>query len=247
MPGRATYVTVLLGEGDLYVLHFKPSATPPVAVRLREAHSDEGRWLARPIDAEEAEERKLTGGTDRLIQLLKLGKNARVFRAALPHLYRDVESRSVEVVHDDGEVATVVTKLHRFPSNDAVFLEARIENKTEEALQFDPGSLQVRVGSHTYPAALVDSAAQVPAGGTIPVHLIVRGGANGERAHLSIKNEFRLLMPAYESPDALPPGDNELELQNAFKEIESPSVDYDGPSDALLGSSDSNHEEGRTK
>ena len=248
IPGKTAYVSVLLGEDDLYVLHLTPSATPPVMVRLHEAHADQEQWLARPIDAQQAEERKLTGGsegTKRLFQLLRLGKNARVFKAALPHLFRDVESRTVEVVHDDGEVATVVTRLHRFPSEDAVFLEAHIENKTEEVLQFDPGSLQVRVGSRTHPAALVDSVAQIPAGGKIPVHVIIRGGADGERAHLSIKNEFRLLMPGYAPPAQLLGDDSQS--QDPFGEDEVPNVDYDGPSDALFPSSDSDIEEGGTK
>ena len=197
MPDKETFVTVLLGEEDLYVLHLKPSGSPPVAVQLREPHADQEQWLARPIDSEEVEARKLSHDTERLFNLLKLGKNERVFRAALPHLSRDAESRRVEFRHDDGEVATVVTQLHRFPKEDAVFLSARIENKTETNQQFDPASLQVKVGSRTYPAALVDSAAEIPAKGKIPLHVIIRGGTEGERAHLSIKNEFRLIMPAY--------------------------------------------------
>lgn len=218
MPGKETFVTILLGEGDLYVLHLKPSATPPVAVQLRERASNEERQLARPVDPEEAKSRRLEPDTARLFNLLKLGKNERVFRAALPHLYRNAESRTAGYRHDDGEIATVVTSLHRFPDEDAVFLGGHIENKGQTGYQFDPGSVQVKVGSRTYPVALVDSAEEIPAGGKILIHVIIRGGVEGERAHLSIKNEFRLLMPAYaediESPaltDALglvigPPG-----------------------------------------
>ena len=197
LPGKETFVTVLLGEDDLFVLHLKPSDDPPVAVRLRDPVDEDALWRARPIDPEDVEARKLDHDTARLFNLLKLGKNERVFRAALPHLYKDVESCKVEFRHDDGAVATVVTELHRFPVEDVVFLSAQIENRTEEAQQFDPGSLQVMVGSRTYPVALVDSAAQIPAGGKIPLHVILRGGVEGERAHLSIKNEFRLIMPAY--------------------------------------------------
>lgn len=197
LPGKETFVTVLLGEEDLFVLHLKPSAEAPIAVRLRDPVDENALLKARPIDAEDAKVRKLDQGTARLFNLLKLGKNERAFRLAVPHLYKDAESRKVEYRYDDGKVATVVTKLHRFPKEDAVFLSARIENSMEEAQQFDPASLQVKVGSRTYPAALIDSAAVVPANGDIPLHVIIRGGVEGERAHLSIKNEFRLIMPAY--------------------------------------------------
>lgn len=197
MPDKETFVSVLLGKDDVFVLHLKPSKNPPVTVRLRDPGDIEAALRARPIDPEMLEARRLDSDTGRLFNLLKLGKNERVFRIAVPHLYKNVETRKVEFRHDDGKVATVVTKLHRFPDEDAVFLFAHIENKTSEAQQFDPAALQVKAGSRTYAAALVDSAAQVPAGGKIPLHVIVRGGPEGERAHLSIKNEFRLLMPEY--------------------------------------------------
>ena len=202
LPGKDTFVTVLLGEEDLYVLHLQAAADPPVAVRLRDPADEDAAWRAHPIAAEDAAARKLDHDTARLFHLLKLGKNERVFRNVLPHLFDDVETRQVDYRHDDGEVATVVTKLHRFPAEDTVFLFAEIENKTDEAKYFDPGSLQVKAGSRTYPVALVDSAAVIAAKGKIPLHVMIRGGVEGERAHLSIKNEFRLIMPAYSaSPD----------------------------------------------
>ena len=197
MPDKETFLTVLLGGDELYVLHLKPSANPPVAVRFLDPGFEAAQFLAKPIDAETAEARKLDGGTDRLFNLLKLGKNERVFRAALPHLYQDAESRKVSFVHDDGEALTEVTTVHRFPSEDAVFLSGHIENKTGEAMHYDPGGLEVQVGKRTYPAALVDAANIVPAGGKAPFHVLLRGGVEGERAHLSIKNEFRVVLPIY--------------------------------------------------
>ena len=197
MQDKEAFVSVLLGKDDLFVLHLRPSPNPPVAVRLIDINELKEMVRARRVEAGELEERRLEPGTDRLFNLLKLGKNERVFRIAVPHLYKEVETRRVAFKHDDGKVETTVTKLHRFPEEDAVFLFAQIENKTESPQQFDPAALQVKVGSRTYPAALVDSVAQIPAGGKIPLQVIIRGGVEGERAHLSIKNEFRLIMPEY--------------------------------------------------
>ena len=132
MPDKETFVTVLLGEADLYVLHLKPATDPPVAVHLLDPNAAREQRFARPIDAEEAKARKLVHSTDRLFNLLKLGKNARVFRAALPHLYKDTESRTVEFRHDDDSMVTVVTTLHRFPSEDAIFIGGQVVNSTDE-------------------------------------------------------------------------------------------------------------------
>ena len=210
LPGKETFVTILLGEEDLFVLHLKPAADPPIAIQLRDPADEEALWQARPIDAEDAEARKLDHDTARLFNLLKLGKNERVFRAALPHLFEGVETRKVEYRHDDGGVETVVTKLHRFAKEDVVFLSAHIKNKTGEATYFDPASLQVKAGSRTYPAALVDSAAMIPANGKIPLYVMICGGGEGERAHLSINNEFRLIMPAYSASPIDPALTDEL-------------------------------------
>lgn len=228
IPDKETFVSVLLGKDDLFVLHLKPSKNPPVTVRLRDRGDIEAALRARPVDPETLEARRLDPDTGRLFNLLKLGKNERVFRIAVPHLYKDVETRKVEYRHDDGKVATVVTKLHRFPSEDAVFLFAHIENKTKEPQQFDPASIQVKAGSRTYPAALVDSAALIPADGKIPLQVIIRGGTEGKRAHLSIKNEFRLLMPEYA------PCIDDPSLSDALGLIVEPVVAGGGPDSGLL-------------
>ena len=212
MPDKETFVTVLLGEDRLFVLHLKHATDPPVAVHLLDPEVRLTSMLARPIDADEAKARKLVHDTDRLFNLLKLGKNERVFRAALPHLYKDAESRKVAFRHDDERLATVVKVLHRFPSEDAIFIGGEITNNTEESQFFDPGSFEVQVGKRSYPVALVDCVEEIRSKETVEVHVILRGGTEGERAHLSLKNEFRLVMPAYESWSDEPAVTDELGL-----------------------------------
>ncbi len=226
MPDKETYLTILLGAEDLYVLHLTPSSDPPIMVRLSEPDS----LAARRVEVDALTKRHLDQNTTRLFNLLKLGKNERTFRISVPHLYQNVESRNVDYRRDDDKVVTVVSRLHRFPEEDAVFLEGQIENKTDAPLYFDPGSLQVKVGSRTYPSALVDSASRLPAGGKIPVHVIVQGGPEGERAHLSIKNEFQMIMPACaSSPNDLSQADQLGTILEAASDIH-----IDGPDVSLF-------------
>ena len=199
MPDKTTAITVLLGQDDLYVLQLKPANAPPSVIHLVEEGTIQARRQARPIDLEEINARKLEPGVDRLFNLLKLGRNERVFRTALPHLYKEVESRQVEFREDDNQIATVVTEVHRFPSEDAVFLACEIHNQTDAAHFFAPSDLQIRVGKRVYQSTLVDSAPVVDAHSSIPVHVILRGGVGNERVHLSVENEFRLVMPAYKT------------------------------------------------
>lgn len=43
-------------------------------------------------------EKRLDYTSDKLFNLLKLARNERVFRAYLPHLYKDAESRQAELI-----------------------------------------------------------------------------------------------------------------------------------------------------
>ncbi|MEN9021745.1 MAG: hypothetical protein ABF370_14700, partial [Verrucomicrobiales bacterium] len=55
-----------------------------------------------------------------------------------------------------------------------------------------------------YPVVLVDSPEMVPASGKVAAHVIVKGDTEGNRANLSIKNDFRLVLSdycRYEEPD----------------------------------------------
>ena len=46
-------------------------------------------------------------------------------------------------------------------------------------------------------SVVLDAANVVPPTSKVPFHVILRGGTEGERTHLSLKNEFRLVLPAY--------------------------------------------------
>ena len=192
-------VTVMLGD-EMIVLQLKPTPTPAVAVRLvRGEGALEEIRRAKPIDPDEVKERRLNFATDKLMNLLQLGKNERIFRRALPHLYEGVESRKdLDLRYDDGEVATVIRELHRFPDEDALMVLAEVENGREEAIVYDPGSFQVRVGPRLYPVTLADASGVVPGKGKEPIHVVIKGNPEGGRAHLSIKNDFRLVLSAYE-------------------------------------------------
>jgi hypothetical protein len=196
MADREADVTVMLGD-DMYVLRLVPSEKPAVAIRLVKGNAEEIR-RAIAVDPEEVKERRLDYSAERLVSLLQLGKNERVFRAALPQMYEGVESRrNLDLRFDDGEVATVIREIHRFPTEDAFMIRAEIENRCDVRIGYDPGSLQVRVGPRAYPSTMVDASGEVPAKGSAPIHLIVKGNPEGGRAHLSIENDFRLVPSEY--------------------------------------------------
>ena len=201
-PGREANIGVMLGK-DLFLLHLKPSETAPPAIRFVDGKR-QGQLRARKISATAIPDKRLDYSTDKLLNLLKLARNERVFSAYLPHLYKDAESRKAALSYDDGDTATVIRQLYRFPEEDAMVLLGEIHNRLDYPIRIDPASFEVRVGQRVYPVVLVDSPEMVPASGKVAAHVIVKGDTEGNRAHLSIKNDFRLALSdycRYEEPD----------------------------------------------
>ena len=201
-PGQEADIGVMLGN-DLVLLHLKPSDQAPPAVRFIEAKRN-GLQRARHLSAAVVKDKRLDYSTDKLLNLLKLARNERVFSAYLPHLYADAESRKAALTYSDDQTATVIQQLYRFPKEDAVVLLGEIENRMDYPIRIDPASFEVRVGKRVYPVAMVDAPERVPTSGKVAVHVIVKGDTEGNHANLSIKNDFRLVLSQYcryEEPD----------------------------------------------
>ncbi len=201
-PGKEANIGVVLGR-DLFLLHLKPNEKAPPAIRFVEGKR-QGQLKAHKISKSAIDAKRLDYSTDKLLNLLKLARNERVFSAYLPDLYKDAESRKAELTYDDDHTATVIRQLYRFPKEDAVVLLGEIHNRLDYPIRIDPASSEVRVGQRVYPVALVDAPEMVPASGKVAAHVIVKGDTEGNRANLSIKNEFRLVLSdycRYEEPD----------------------------------------------
>ncbi len=191
MPGKEAKIGVLLGR-DLVLLHLEPSDEAPAVIRLADLEKRQLRQ-ARKISVSQVDGKKLDYSTEKLLQLLRLARNERVFQAYLPHLHDEVESRRVELTYDAGDTASVIRQLYRFPKEDALVLLGEIQNRLDYPIRIDPGSFEVRVAERVYPVVLVDASETVPANGAIPVHVVIKGDTEGNRANLSIKNDFRLI------------------------------------------------------
>jgi hypothetical protein len=134
---------------------------------------------------------------EKLRTLLELAKEAPLLEPTSPDLYQGYEERKVSNVSDYGEVVATVEQLHRFPGDDAIVLFGEIQNKRAHAVTFDPGAITIGIGDRQYPNAFVDCASSVEAGTTIKFGVIGQGDVDGGRAHLALRNAFRILLPNF--------------------------------------------------
>jgi hypothetical protein len=99
----------------------------------------------------------------------------------------------------------VLTKVFRFDAEDVLIFQLELVNETDQPITYLPQSLGVRVGSEVYWSSLSDASGIIPAGekdsktgritpGRSHGYFVVCGTAQGGRNHLSVQNNFNILV-----------------------------------------------------
>jgi hypothetical protein len=217
---RVAYMTVLVGD-DLYNFAL---ANNPGQAALSVKLTDGERQVEPPTgstpvnaaspqttpapqrapDKEDIANARPVYHPEKLRTLLELAKEAPILQGSSPELFQGYEERKVSNVSDYGDVVATVEEVHRFPADDAIVLFGHIENKGAKTVSFDPAAITIGIGDRQYPSAFVDCASAVNPGQTIRFGVIGQGDVDGGRAHLAIRNTFRVLLPKYSAPASSP-------------------------------------------
>jgi hypothetical protein len=105
----------------------------------------------------------------------------------------------------------ILTKVFRFDADDALIFQLEFVNETSEPIYYVPQSLAVRVGSGVYWSALSDASGIMPpgekdlkTGKVTPAHsngyFVICGAPHEGRNHLSVQNNFNVLVFRQETP-----------------------------------------------
>lgn len=193
--GDPCSVTVSMDDG-LYLLRLVPSDTPNIAVTLAPAESL--KPTARRITAEEILEKRTKYSASQLIGILNLARQRKALEGTMPGLYASVKERNnLKLTSDFGGLSSTVEEIQRFPGKDATVLLGVVTNNLPYAVEFDPQGVLVRVGDREYPTQLVDGSGWLLAGGKAALHVVMQGNTDGGKDHVSIDNDFRLILPQW--------------------------------------------------
>jgi hypothetical protein len=115
-----------------------------------------------------------------------------------------------------GDIETVIKRVIRDDSLDAVGFEVELNNKSKSDFYFDPEGFSVRVGDQQYDQSISDAGGIVPAGTSVPAFFAVTGTPSGGRNDLAVNQDFDLevrVADASKNPIgtanfAEPPGDH---------------------------------------
>jgi len=197
-PGQAA-LSVKLTDGERQVEQPPAGSTPVNAANAQTTPAPQ-----RAPDKEDIVNARPVYHPEKLRTLLELAKEAPILQGSSPELFQGYEERKVSNVSDYGDVVATVEEVHRFPADDAIVLFGHIENKGAKTVSFDREAITIGIGDRQYPSALVDCASAVNPGQTIRFGVIGQGDVDGGRAHLAIRNTFRVLLPKYSAPASSP-------------------------------------------
>jgi hypothetical protein len=221
---RVAYMTVLTGD-DLYNFALVNSpGQAALSVKLTEGNrqvdqpepgSIQLAAAAQPVASpphqmtkEDVVDARPVYHPEKLRTLLELAKEAPLLQESSPELYKGYEERKVSNVSDYGDVIATVQEVHRFPADDAIVLFGEIQNKSVRPITFDPAAITIGIGDRQYPSAFVDCAAKVDAETAIRFAVVGQGDLDGSRAHLALRNAFRIQLPNFQAaapPSPTPP------------------------------------------
>jgi hypothetical protein len=221
---RVAYMTVLTGD-DLYNFALVNSpGQAALSVKLTEGNrqvdqpepgSIQLAAAAQPVASpphqmtkEDVVDARPVYHPEKLRTLLELAKEAPLLQESLPELYKGYEERKVSNVSDYGDLIATVREVHRFPADDAIVLFGEIQSKSVRPITFDPASITIGIGDRQYPSAFVDCAAKVDAETAIRFAVVGQGDLDGSRAHLALRNAFRIQLPNFQAaapPSPTPP------------------------------------------
>ena len=192
-PGAKVVMTVLL-DGRLYVFDVASGPDPDLAVTY--VKTDPQVRRGEEVTEEDVRANRLRYDPELLVGYLRRAQDAELMKKSSPELYADYSVRTANYTSESDWAITTVQTIHRFEKQDIIVLQGTVQNKLSKPLIFDGRSTTVQVVQEVHPAKLTDVMQPIPAGQTVPISVVLQGDWDGSRAHLSIENEFRIILPA---------------------------------------------------
>src|SRR5258708_18902028 len=192
-PGAKVVMTVLL-DGRLYVFNVEAGPDPDLAIPY--VLTDPQVRRGAEVTEEDVRANRLRYDPELLVGYLRRAQDAELMKKSSPELYSDYSVRTANYTSESDWAITTVQTIHRIEKQDIIVLQGTVQNKLSKPLIFDGRSTTVQLVQEVHPAKLTDVMQPIPARQTVPISVVLQGDWDGSRAHLSIENEFRIILPA---------------------------------------------------
>jgi len=196
----ATAVLNIIINRKVYVIELTADREPFQSVTFYPADEPPAQSVGQP-----------NVGPNRLLGLLDKAKAYPLLAGQYPEMVSQIDKAEpfTQTLYEGFRV--ILTKVFRFDAEDALIFQVEFVNETDQPIYYVPQSLAVRVGSGVYWSALSDASGIMTAGEKDPKtgeltpghsngYFVICGTPHGGRNHLSVQNNFNVLVFRQENP-----------------------------------------------
>lgn len=186
---QTVFAQIISGE-TVYFCRLNPEAKPDSVVTIAVPAGNQ----VIEVPVEEVFSQRLALPEERLRQFVELARSAAVLRNSLPNEYENSQSLEVSMSKRVGVFETRIEKIHRFPKSDVLVFFGTITNKGNVPVSISSDRLRLIVGESRKmtPNFVSPFNRIIGVGESVRVECVLAGDGNGNRLHLSIRNNFTL-------------------------------------------------------
>jgi hypothetical protein len=184
-----------------YVFAFAESNVPVLSLNLETPPSPEEIGVGRASEVSPL----------KLLSLLDKAKAFPLLKSQQPDSVADVGFTTYDgkpLVSDFNDYQIQIEEAFRFNTEDTLVFRVAVTNETDTLLIYQPDSFSLRAGNRLYPQSISDANGTVPPKGHSIVYFAVTGTPDGGRNHLSLKNQFTVLVKRLSPPPPAAPATN---------------------------------------
>ncbi|WP_269541667.1 hypothetical protein [Cerasicoccus fimbriatus] len=190
-------------QNQTYVFNFyhHEDEIPYRTVRL--VDSGETAMVESGYGAQPAVIRKATPSA--LVDLLDRAKSYHLISEAYPNMLDEeiqhIAPQNLTTEYRDFNVR--IDDIYRFNQYDTLVFKISLRNESEEAVFYTPQMIAVRIGQNLYFPSITDASGIIPPQSDSIAYIAITGKPNGERADLSIRNPFQIIVSQVNDPAKL--------------------------------------------
>jgi len=140
-----------------------------------------------------------------LVDLLDRAKSYHLINEAHPKMLDDqIQYHApARLVTEYRDFKASVEEIFRFAHYDTLVFKINLRNRSDQTIFYHPQMIAVRIGQNLYYPSITDASGIIPQQSDSIAYLAITGKPNGERADLSLKNRFQIIVSRVSDPAKL--------------------------------------------
>ncbi len=182
-------------EKKVFVLHLKT---------VKKGHSSVTFLKPKQVkSADSFTQNKAGNSAALLLSMLDKAKAFHLIKKHYPAQTEGITYAAPSTVMHYSTHQILLREVIRFDSEDTVYFQVQIKNKSLRELRYNPTDFAVNVSDKIFYSALADASGKVPAEGVTTAWFCISGTKSGGRNNLAVKNDWKILLNVSQMPQLI--------------------------------------------